>query len=233
MSCFCHSLHKIIYFNSTPRLKRIIRCISLTHTNLRNLIGCHTNYILFKIFHLLIPFKTNSRGSFHTIGIPFLSLSFSIVYIINKTSNVEIDLCFSFFYICRGYLISFFSNCGICAFKRSNTITISRCILCSIPIADCSKCNLWSFCTFKGNHLFFIILSCFYCRLEAVNINSTSCHKLSFSAINVFRILYFHTADKASKMRRLASLQAEYQVHPGHGESTTLNREKGYNPYLR
>ena len=34
-------------------------------------------------------------------------------------------------------------------------------------------------------------------------------------------------------LHRLASLQAEYHVHPGHGESTTLNREKGYNPYLR
>ena len=34
-------------------------------------------------------------------------------------------------------------------------------------------------------------------------------------------------------LNRLASLEAEYQVHPGHGGSTTLSREKRYNPYLR
>ena len=34
-------------------------------------------------------------------------------------------------------------------------------------------------------------------------------------------------------LRRLASLQADYHVHPGHGGSTTLSGEKQYNPYLR
>ena len=34
-------------------------------------------------------------------------------------------------------------------------------------------------------------------------------------------------------LRRLASLQADYHVHPGHGGSTTLAEEKRYNPYLR
>ena len=34
-------------------------------------------------------------------------------------------------------------------------------------------------------------------------------------------------------LRRLASLQADYQVHPGHGGSTTLSTERRYNPYLR
>ena len=34
-------------------------------------------------------------------------------------------------------------------------------------------------------------------------------------------------------LRRLASLEAEYHVHPGHGSSTTLSAEKRYNPYLR
>ena len=34
-------------------------------------------------------------------------------------------------------------------------------------------------------------------------------------------------------LRRLASLQADYRVHPGHGGSTTLAEEKRYNPYLR
>ena len=34
-------------------------------------------------------------------------------------------------------------------------------------------------------------------------------------------------------LRRLASLEADYRVHPGHGPSTTLSREKQYNPYMR
>ena len=34
-------------------------------------------------------------------------------------------------------------------------------------------------------------------------------------------------------LRRLASLEADHHVHPGHGGSTTLAREKQYNPYLR
>ena len=34
-------------------------------------------------------------------------------------------------------------------------------------------------------------------------------------------------------LHRLASLQADYRVHPGHGGSTTLAEEKRYNPYLR
>ena len=34
-------------------------------------------------------------------------------------------------------------------------------------------------------------------------------------------------------LRRLASLKADYHVHPGHGGSTPLAQEKRYNPYLR
>ena len=34
-------------------------------------------------------------------------------------------------------------------------------------------------------------------------------------------------------LRRLAGLEADYTVHPGHGESTTLSAEKRYNPYMR
>ena len=37
----------------------------------------------------------------------------------------------------------------------------------------------------------------------------------------------------AESLRRLASLQADYTIHPGHGGSTTLSAEKRYNPYLR
>ena len=34
-------------------------------------------------------------------------------------------------------------------------------------------------------------------------------------------------------LNRLSRLQADYHVHPGHGDSTTLAAEKQYNPYLR
>ena len=36
-----------------------------------------------------------------------------------------------------------------------------------------------------------------------------------------------------ASLRRLASLETDYHVHPGHGGSTTLAQEKRYNPYLR
>jgi glyoxylase-like metal-dependent hydrolase (beta-lactamase superfamily II) len=34
-------------------------------------------------------------------------------------------------------------------------------------------------------------------------------------------------------LRRLAAIKDDLQVFPGHGESTTLAREKQYNPYMR
>ena len=40
-------------------------------------------------------------------------------------------------------------------------------------------------------------------------------------------------AQMMQSLHRLASFQADYRIHPGHGASTTLTREKGYNPYLR
>ena len=36
-----------------------------------------------------------------------------------------------------------------------------------------------------------------------------------------------------ASLRRLAGLEENFTVYPGHGESTTLNKEKQYNPYLR
>jgi len=36
-----------------------------------------------------------------------------------------------------------------------------------------------------------------------------------------------------SSLERLAALEKDYAVHPGHGPSTTLAQEKQYNPYLR
>ncbi len=37
----------------------------------------------------------------------------------------------------------------------------------------------------------------------------------------------------ARSLRRLAGIEKNYAVYPGHGESTTLDEEKMYNPYLR
>ena len=34
-------------------------------------------------------------------------------------------------------------------------------------------------------------------------------------------------------LKRLASMEADFRVFPGHGESTTLAAEKRYNPYMR
>ena len=36
-----------------------------------------------------------------------------------------------------------------------------------------------------------------------------------------------------ASLNRLASIEADFNVFPGHGESTTLAREKKYNPYMR
>ena len=36
-----------------------------------------------------------------------------------------------------------------------------------------------------------------------------------------------------ASLKRLASIEADLQVFPGHGESTTLAQEKQYNPYMR
>ena len=34
-------------------------------------------------------------------------------------------------------------------------------------------------------------------------------------------------------LKRLAAMQTDFDVYPGHAESTTLSREKRYNPYMR
>ena len=34
-------------------------------------------------------------------------------------------------------------------------------------------------------------------------------------------------------LKRLSSMEADFKVYPGHGESTTLADEKRYNPYMR
>ena len=34
-------------------------------------------------------------------------------------------------------------------------------------------------------------------------------------------------------LKRLAAMEADFTVYPGHGESTTLAQEKRYNPYMR
>ena len=36
-----------------------------------------------------------------------------------------------------------------------------------------------------------------------------------------------------NSLQRLKTLETDYRVFPGHGNSTTLNEEKRYNPYMR
>jgi glyoxylase-like metal-dependent hydrolase (beta-lactamase superfamily II) len=36
-----------------------------------------------------------------------------------------------------------------------------------------------------------------------------------------------------ASLKRLQTIEADFTVYPGHGESTTLAREKKYNPYMR
>lgn len=38
--------------------------------------------------------------------------------------------------------------------------------------------------------------------------------------------------DMAASLCRLASLEGDYKVFPGHGEATTLDEERGSNPYM-
>lgn len=40
-------------------------------------------------------------------------------------------------------------------------------------------------------------------------------------------------SEMQASLRRLAALETDYWVLPGHGESTTLSAEKKYNPYMR
>ena len=71
-----------------------------------------------------------------------------------------------------------------------------------------SVCLLWGDQLFSGDTLF-----------------AGSCGRVDFPGGNPQEML--------RSLRRLASLEADYQVHPGHGESTTLAEEKRHNPYMR
>ncbi len=64
--------------------------------------------------------------------------------------------------------------------------------------------------------------------------------KLIFSGDTLFKLSMgrtdFPTGDDTamlSSLRKLASLDGDYVVYPGHGESTTLEFERNNNPYVR
>lgn len=64
--------------------------------------------------------------------------------------------------------------------------------------------------------------------------------KLIFSGDTLFKLSMgrtdFPTGDNTamlSSLRKLASLDGDYVVYPGHGESTTLEFERNNNPYVR
>ena len=71
-----------------------------------------------------------------------------------------------------------------------------------------SVCLLWKDQMFSGDTLF-----------------QGSCGRIDLPGGNPTQMM--------ASLRRLASLEADYHVHPGHGGSTTLAQEKRYNPYLR
>ena len=71
-----------------------------------------------------------------------------------------------------------------------------------------SVCLLWGDQMFSGDTLF-----------------QGSCGRVDFPGGDPRQML--------ESLRRLASLEADYRVHPGHGDSTTLAEEKRYNPYMR
>ena len=71
-----------------------------------------------------------------------------------------------------------------------------------------SVCLLWKDQMFSGDTLF-----------------EGSCGRVDLPGGNPTQMM--------ASLRRLASLQADYHIHPGHGGSTTLAQEKRYNPYLR
>ena len=71
-----------------------------------------------------------------------------------------------------------------------------------------SVCLLWKDQMFSGDTLF-----------------QGSCGRIDLPGGNPTQMM--------ASLRRLASLEADYHVHPGHGGSTTLAAEKRYNPYLR
>ena len=71
-----------------------------------------------------------------------------------------------------------------------------------------SVCLLWGDQMFSGDTLF-----------------EGSCGRVDFPGGDPQEML--------KSLNRLASLQADYRVHPGHGPSTTLSQEKRYNPYMR
>ena len=52
-----------------------------------------------------------------------------------------------------------------------------------------------------------------------------SCGRVDFPGGNPKKMI--------ESLARLAAIESDYRVHPGHGESTTLAAEKRYNPYLR
>lgn len=108
------------------------------------------------------------------------------------------------------------------------------------PIANCDFTEVW-FCedgeTISAGGLVFTVIAtpghtagsvCYLCggamfsgdTLFAGSCGRTDLPGGSWAAIT-------------ESLHRLAALQEDYTVYPGHGESTRLSHEKRYNPYMR
>ena len=70
-----------------------------------------------------------------------------------------------------------------------------------------------SVCLLFGEHLF-----------SGDTLFAGSCGRTDFPGSN--------PAQMRDSLARLKGLEKNYTVYPGHGEATTLNEEKRYNPYL-
>jgi len=108
------------------------------------------------------------------------------------------------------------------------------------PLANCDFCEVW-FCEdgeiIHAGDLSFTVLStpghtkgsvCFLCEnalFSGDTLFAQSCGRTDLPGGD--------RQQMAQSLSRLAGLEGDLTVYPGHGESTTLAQEKMYNPYMR
>ena len=108
------------------------------------------------------------------------------------------------------------------------------------PLANCDFCEVW-FCEdeeiLHAGGLSFTVLStpgppqgsvCYRCETALFSgdtLFARSCGRTDLPGGDHRQLV--------DSLSRLASLEGDLTVYPGHGESTTLSRERAYNPYMR
>ena len=90
-----------------------------------------------------------------------------------------------------------------------------------------------------GNHAFEIIETpghspggvCFYCQVEKALFSGDSLFK---HEIGRFDFPYGDGAALIDNLKtKILTLPADVNVYPGHGDATSIEEERAYNPYLR